>query len=283
LHSKPVGIVVAAIIVSLAWLWITRDSPQSLAEPKDTSAAGSEPREPGDQSKRALTSPRNPLPEGASGERAGSEPRGVRPRAPSRETGAARARGASAGDTQAETPSRTADTREPERGREGIDRIEKLLEALRAGSRPGGEPFELDTLDLHPDDLARLDLDQDSELAPWELIRAEQLIDLTDHYPVRGDLHDDSYPMERRDYNREEWEFDAVDANRDDRIDADEYHALVVEAEKVSRRLDSDGDRYIDRSESGLSENEFEPLDFNDSGTLKDYEIRRAVALGVLE
>ena len=55
---------------------------------------------------------------------------------------------------------------------------------------------------------------------------------------------------------------------------------LVV---RMRYKLDVDGNRKISRGESGLSAEEFSFLDLDDSGSLKAWEIRRAVALGALD
>jgi len=177
------------------------------------------------------------------------------------------------------------DDGEPTQGSEEVARIKELLEYLRNGSReaPGGDAWEPIATDLGPDDVGRLDLDGDNEISPWELERAQRLLERAEDHPVTNDLDDDAYPVYREDYRRQEWEFDAVDTNQDGIMDVDEYHAFLVETERIAVDRDTDGDRQISYDESGLSQGDFAPLDRDHSGSLKGWEIRRAVASGALE
>jgi hypothetical protein len=287
MRSKFAGIVAAGLVSGLAWFWIARDTPHGLPEAGNATGTGTERQEQLADSKRALSS-RKPSPPNPSRGRTAPEPEGAWSPSPSRGTevalerreSARRARAVDAGDRGG-----AVDDSEAARGSENIARIKQLLEALRDGSRetPGGDPIEPDAADLSPEDVDRLDLDGDREISPWEQERARRLLQRAEHHPVRYDLGDGAYPVERGDYGRQEWEFDAVDTNQDDLMDADEFYTFLIETERISLFLDTDGDRHISRDESGLSQQDFAPLDIDDSGSLKAWEIRRAVALGILD
>ncbi len=169
-------------------------------------------------------------------------------------------------------------------GSEDFDRFKQLVDALSDSSQgtPGGDPIELDAARLHPEDVDRLDLDGDRLISPWEIERARQRFERAEFHPVKNDLGDGEYPVERGEYRRPEEEFDAVDTNGDREIDAPEYYEFLREIDLITVALDVDGDGNISRDESGLSKSDFAPLDRDNNGHLKPWEIRLAVALGAL-
>ena len=162
-----------------------------------------------------------------------------------------------------------------------LDRLRKLLDSAKEA--PEGDPIEPDAADLTPEEVDDLDLDGDQEVQPWEIERARRRLERAELHPLKNDLGDGEYPIERGEYRRLESEFDAVDTNGDDLIEVDEYYEFLGEVDQITLLLDRNGDREISRDESRLSEGEFAPLDLDDSGSLKPWEIRRAVALGALD
>ncbi len=170
-------------------------------------------------------------------------------------------------------------------GSEDFVRFEQLLGELIDSSQetPGGDPIGPDAAGLYPEDVDRLDLDGDRMISPWEIERARRRLERVEFYPVRNDLGDGAYPVERGEYRRPEWEFDAVDTNGDGLIEVEEYYEFLVDVDEISLHLDADGDRQISRYESRLSEDEFASLDLDDSGSLQRWEMRRAVALGAFD
>ncbi len=162
--------------------------------------------------------------------------------------------------------------------------FKQLVDSMRAffEENPRGSPIDADAAGLFADDVDRLDFDEDGAISPRELGRARRLVERAEHHPVRNDRDDGVYPVERDGYRRPDWEFDTIDTNRDGLMDVDEYYSFLVDTERISFRLDRDGDGEISRYESGLTDDDFALLDFNDSGSLKPGEMRRAVAQGAL-
>ena len=177
------------------------------------------------------------------------------------------------------------DDSEGAHGSEEFGRFKQKLGALRdiARETPGDDPIEPDAAGLSPEDVDRLDLDGDEAISPWELERSQRLVERAERHPVKNDVYDGAYPVERGDYARPEWEFDAIDTNRDDLMDVEEYYSFLFEAERTSHLLDTNGDGYISPDESGLAEAEFAPLDRDGSGFLMPWEMRQGVALGAFD
>lgn len=166
----------------------------------------------------------------------------------------------------------------------GFGRFKRQLAALSAFSKETvrGDAIDVDGAGLNSDDVDLLDLDRDNAILPWELERARRLVERAEQHPVKNDLGDGAYPVARGDYRRPEWEFDAVDTNRDGLMDVGEYYSFLLLTERTTLRLDANGDRQISRDESGLSDDAFAPLDRDGSGFLMGWEMRRAIALGAL-
>jgi hypothetical protein len=284
MRSKFAMIATAALVSGLAWSWIVRDTPQVLPEANDAMEGARERLEQQGASKRELSrrraSPPNPSPE-----RKAAEREVARSPSPVRESEVPRERRESprrAPAVDAEERSGGIDDSEIAPGSEEVTHIKQLLEALRNDTReaPGGE---LDTTDLSPEDIDRLDLDEDRKISPWEQEQAQRLLQRAENHPLKNDRNDRSYPVEREDYRGRDSDFDTADTNQDDVLDADEYHAFLVDAERLSVFLDTNGDRNISHEESGLSADDFAPLDRDDSGDLRPWEIRRAFALGAFD
>ncbi|MBW2289184.1 MAG: hypothetical protein JRG80_03525 [Deltaproteobacteria bacterium] len=301
MRSKFALIATAALVSGFAWSWIVRDTPQVLPEAEDATEGARERLEQQAASKRELSrrraSPPNPSPE-----RKAAEQEVARSLSPVRESEVPRERRESPRRAPAvdaeersggidddeiapgseEERSRGIDDGEIAPGSEEVTHIKELLEVLRNDSwqTPGGE---LDTTDLSPEDIDRLDLDEDREISDWEQEQALRLLERAENHPLKNDRNDRSYPVERENYRGRDSDFDAVDTNEDDVMDADEYHAFLVDAERLSVFLDTDGDRHISHEESGLSADDFAPLDRDDSGDLRPWEIRRAFALGAFD
>jgi hypothetical protein len=288
MNSKFAIIAAAGIVSGLAWLWIARDEPQDLAGAEAaTEIAGEQPERqaaPKREGSARTASPPTPT-RTASRERTAGEPEGARSPSTARDTDAPRerkrparrARAVDARDRDGAT-----DDSEIAPGSEEVARIKQLLEAFRNGS-PATPGAELDAADLSPEDMDRLDLNEDQEISSWEQERARRLLQRAERHPRKNDLEDGSYPVEREDYGGSDWEFDAVDSDQDDVMDVDEYHAFLVETEKLSLSLDTDGDQNISYEESGLSADDFAPLDRDESGDLRSWEIRRAFTLGAFD
>ncbi len=166
---------------------------------------------------------------------------------------------------------------------EEFGRFKQLVDSMHAffEENPKGSPIDAESAGLSADDVERLDLDRDGDISPWELEKARQMVARAEHLPDKH-AFDGAYPVERGDYRRPDFEFDAIDTNRDGLVGVDEYYSFLVDTERITFRLDRDGDGKISRYESGLTEDDFALLDFNDSGSLKPGEVRRAVALGEL-
>jgi len=291
MNLKVAVVASVVIVVAGSLLWIARDTPHDVTEAEDATGVGEERHEQRADSKRELSSRKPSLPNAGrtrtSPESGALEPEVARPRSPSRRTRvsidgrepARRARAVDAGDRGG-----AIDDNDGALGSEDFDRFKKRVDALRDSSQetPGGDPIERDAAGLNPEDVDRLDLDGDRLISPWEIERARRLLERVAFHPVRNDLGDGAFPVERGEYRRPEWEFDAVDTNRDGRMDVDEYYSFLFDAERISIHLDADRDGHISRDESGLSEQNFAPLDRDDSGFLMPWEIRKAVAQGAL-
>jgi hypothetical protein len=287
MHARITAIAAVGLVSGLAWFWFAREAPKGLPRAEDTTGAGVERHAQQADSKRRPSPQRPALPDPRLGPTA-PEPKNARSPSPPHRTEVAGERSQPAARAPVEDawePVDGADDREVAEGSEDIARIKQLLAALHDVSRgtSGADPTEPIAAELRPEDVDLLDLDGDREITPWELERVKRLLERAEHHPLRYDLDDGAYPVERHEYGREEWEFDAVDTNEDDLMDADEFHSFLIESERISLLLDADGDRQISRSESGLSEEDFASFDPDDSGALKAWEIRRAVALGAFD
>jgi hypothetical protein len=292
MRAKIAVIVSALLTLGLSWLWISLDTPHDL--PEATYAIGEDGgrHEQRADSKRELSS-RKPSPPNAGRTRTAPESGALesevaRSRSPSRRTRvsnerrepARRARGVDAGDRGG-----AFDDNYVALESEDFDRFKQLVDALSDSSQgtPGGDPIERDPALLHPEDVERLDLDGDRAISPWEIERARLRLARAENHPVKNDLGDGEYPVERGEYGRPEVEFDEVDTNGDDVFDVGEYYEFLRDMDLIIVALDVDGDGNISRDESGLSESDFAPLDRDKNGHLKPWEIRLAVARGALD
>ncbi|HIK84076.1 MAG TPA: hypothetical protein EYG08_03090 [Myxococcales bacterium] len=167
----------------------------------------------------------------------------------------------------------------------GHESSSQLLNTLRKIAR--GEEWvgsiDWDRTALNSEELRSLDLDQDGFVAESEVEKALKLVERAERFPVNSDFVDGSYPIERENSRRPEWEFEVVDTNRDDRIEIEEYLSFLLVAESTKARLDGDGDLNVSFEESGLSADEFAPLDRDGDRTLRYSEIRRAIAFGAFD
>jgi hypothetical protein len=284
MRSKFAIVMVAALVSGLAWSWFARESPRIPSEADRAARVAEERHERRTDSTRDLSPPKA-APPTPSGERTPREPRVARSPSTSRANELVLERrlpARRAPAVAAEDRGGAVDDHEVEPGSEEVARIRQLLKALRGDSRetPGDA---LDAAELSPEDVDRLDLDGNREIDPWEQEQVQRLLERAELHPRSNDRGDGAYPVDREDYGREKWEFDAVDTNQDSLMDLDEYHAFLVETERVSVFFDTDGDRKISFDESGFSADDFAPLDRDDSGDLKGWEIRRAVAQGALD
>jgi len=272
MRAKIAVIVSALLTLGLSWLWISLDTPHDLPEAEHAIGEDGERHEQRADSKRELSS-RKPSPPNA--DRSRRTRVSIEGREPAR-----RARAVDAGDRGG-----AFDDNDSALDSEDFDRFKELVDALRDSSRgtPGGDPIERDAAGLYPEDVNRIDLDGDGVISPWEIERARQRLGRVEFHPVRNDLGDGEYPVERGEYRRPEEEFDAIDANGDDEFDAREYHDFLLEVDLITDDLDVDGDGNISRDESGLPESDFAALDRDDSGHLKPWEIYHAVILGALD
>ncbi len=291
MDSKVIVVASIVLLVAGSWWWIARDPPRGLSEAEEAVGLGEGRHERRGDSQPELSS-RKPSPPSPSGSRTVSESSAPETEIAlldsSRRTeelfewqeSSGRPRALDAGDRGG-----AVDDSEGAGGREDFVRFKQLLGELIDSSEetPGDDPIEPDAAGLYPEDVDRLDLDGDRMISPWQIERARRRLERAEFHPVRNDLGDGAFPVERGEYRRPEWEFDAVDANGDGLIDVEEYSEFLVDVDEISLHLDADGDRQISRYESGLSEDEFAPLDLDDSGSLKPWEIQRAVALGALD
>lgn len=279
MRSKLAGIALAVLLVAGSWWWISREPARGLPE----EAAGAS------QPDLSSEKPSPPHPSGhptdpQSGvlqiEVAGSDSSRRIGASLERQASSSRARAVKADDRGASTGG------EQGQGAEHTEfgRFKRQLAALRAFSKETvrGDAIDVDGAGLNSDDVDLLDLDQDNAILPWELERARRLVERAEQHPIKNDLGDGAYPVARGDYRRPEWEFDAVDTNRDGLMDVGEYYSFLLLTERTILRLDADGDQQISRDESGLSDDAFAPLDRDGSGFLMGWEMRRAMALGAL-
>ena len=296
-----VAVVASALLgAAVLWLCIAPDPQPGLPEAREvTDAGGARPEgrrdSPGEPSPRRSSAPgasRTPRERGASArEVARSESPGT--------IGSREVRETSSGGSgaQARDPGRSLETANRDRSRnrnrnresdsesEEFGRFTQQLALLDAASRDTarGDPIDADEAGLSADDVGRIDLDGDGDIAHWELDRTGKLAGLAEEHAVRNDLDDGAYPIDRRDYKRMDWEFVGVDTNQDGQMDVEEYYSFVFDSTKLTVLLDSDGDWRISPGESGLSADDFAALDRDRSGSLKLGEVRRAIALGVLD
>jgi len=280
MHSKFAVVALAVLLVAGSWWWISREPPRGLPEqeagdsqPERSSVKSSPPNPSANQPSRQNGVPQMEV------ARSDSPPKIVdsleRQESPSRPSAVnAYDRGASSSGEQGGEGEHT------ESGR-----FKQQLTSLLALSKEAvsGYAIDVDGAGLSSDDVDRLDIDGDNAVLPWELERAGQLVQRAEYHAAINDLGDGEYPVERGDYRRPEREFDSIDTNRDGLMDIDEYHSFLVVTERTTNRLDADGDHMISRDESGLSGNEFAPLDRDDSGSLKAWEMRRAIAHGAFD
>ena len=291
MHSKVTVVASVVLLVAGSWWWIARDTPRGLSEAEEAVGLGEGRHERRGDSQPELSS-RKPSPPRPSGSwtvpESGAPETEIALLDSSRRTeelfewqeSSGGPRALDAGDRGG-----AVDDSEGAGGSEDFVRFKQLLGELIDSSQetPGDQPIEPDAAGLYPEDVDRLDLDGDRMISPWEIERARRRLKRVAFHPVKNDLGDGAFPVERGQYRRPEWEFDAVDTNRDGHMDADEYYSFLVDVDEISFHLDADGDRQISRNESGLTEDEFATLDTDDSGSLKPWEIQRAVALGALD
>ena len=292
MHSKVTVVASVVLLVAGSWWWMAQDPPLGLPEAEEALGVGGERHEQRADSKQELSS-RKPSPPNPSRTRTVMENEALesevaRSRSPTLGTPvtlegrepAIRAGAVDAGDRGG-----AVDDSEGAGGSEDFVRFKQLLGELIDSFQetPGDDPIEPDAAGLYPEDVDRLDLDGDRMISPWEIERARRRLERAEFHPVRNDLGDGAFPVERGEYRRPEWEFDAVDANGDGLIDVEEYYEFLVDVDEISLHLDADGDRQISRYESGLTEDEFATLNLDDSGSLQPWEIHRAVLLGALD
>lgn len=279
MHSKFAAVALAVLLVAGSWWWISREPPRGLPEQE---AGDSQPERSSGKS-----SPPNPSghptdPQGSvlQIEVAGSDSSPKIVDSLERQESSSRPSAVNAYDRGASSGG--------EKGGEGehteFGRFKRQLAALRAFSQETvrGDAIDVDGAGLNSDDVDRFDLDRDNAVLPWEVERARRLVERAERHPIKNDLGDGEYPVERGDYKRPEREFDTIDTNRDGLMDIDEYYSFLLVTERTTNRLDADGNGLISRDESGLSDNAFAPLDRDGSGFLMGWEMRRAIALGAL-
>ena len=220
MNSKVAVVASVAILVAGSWWWIARDSAPGLPEAEDATGVGEERHERRADSKREASS-RKPSPPDPSRRRTAPESGSLEsevPRSGSRSEGIGvtlegRERGRRARAVDAGDPGEAVHDGENAGGSEELGRSGQKLGALGDGSHetPGDDPIEPDAAELSPEDLERIDLDGDGALSAWELATARRLRDLAERYPVKNDLYDGAYPVEREDYAKREQEFDWID------------------------------------------------------------------------
>lgn len=253
----------AALLLGVGWLWLASDAPSPPAE------SGSE------RSSNATESPPSaPRPVREASRDIRNSASAIRRDA--QEANARKTRAANAGGPG-------------ESGNEGLEhdasdlkkRLEELHEIARAQGVARSAPIDTGGEGPSPDDLARFDLDADGAVAPWELDRVKQLLERAERHPVANDQGDGAYPIDAQSYGRTDWEFEAIDANRDGLIELDEFYSLLFDSLQQSIILDRDGDNGVSLDESGLGRDRFEAVDRDGSGSLKTWEIRQAMARGI--
>lgn len=281
------GIVFAALLLGAWWLWHAPDASleSSLAAVAET--GGGEPK-------------LRVEPKQSTGSRQVADPlevrRATRPLEARREAPVPAEPGArvdrtfsqrqAAGETRAAGLPDRGDVREDSKkkkkeGHEGFKQmLDRLGEISRAQQTAADDPIDTSGADLDPDELASVDLDGDGAIAGWELVALDQLVVRTDYHPFKHDSDDAAYPIDFESYSRA-WEFEVIDTNGDGWMGESEYYSFLYETLQDSYQLDSDGDRRLSRAESGLSEEQFRLVDRDRSGSLKVWEIRRAVGRGI--
>ena len=297
MQLKVAVVVSVALLAVGSWWWIARDVPRGPSEAEATvGVAGARHGRRGDSddkqkqpSPQSSRTPSSPSPSGSQGRTVS-------------ESGAPETENAGLdASRRTEKPSEWREARGGSREFHAQDRglwsdaeggvesgefgqFKQLVDSMRAffEENPRGSPIDADAAGLFADDVDRLDFDEDGAISPRELGRARRLVERAEHHPVRNDRDDGAYPVERDGYRRPDREFDAIDANRDGLMEVDEYYSFLVDAEKISLLLDANGDGKIGRDESGLSDENFAPLDRDDNGFLMPWEIRKAVARGAL-
>ena len=280
------GIVFAALLLVLSWLWAAPEASHepSRAEVVETGAARPKPSVAPKQSTRSPA--RGPL-----DDRRARRPLEARLEAPVPvESATARARRT----LEQRAPARETRVGDlPDRGRAGKDtskrgheafkqRLSWLGETSRAQKIAPRDPIDTSGADLNSDELASIDLDGDDQTQGWEVTALEQLLDRTERHPLKNDTDDAAYPIDLESYPRA-WEFEAIDTNGDGWMAESEYYSFLFDTLQDSHLLDTDGDRRVNLRESGLSKDQFEAIDRDESGSLKVWEIRQAVGLGAWE
>jgi len=294
----------AMLLVAASLWWIARDAPRALPAAEEAAGVGPARHEERGEAQPKLSSPKPapPDPRGSQALRESEAPEAEVARSNSARTDSAQRDSAPTGGAPFEpqdssswpravnAPDRGTSEKGGEEGRENAEQddfgsFRQRVDSLRAifTENAGGEPIDPDSAGLSQDDVDRLDLDRDRFISSWELEKARQLAERAEDHPVRSDRGDGEYPIERGEYSRRGWEFDAIDTNRDDLVDVDEYYSFLFDTATLTLLLDEDGDRQISNYESRLPEDEFRALDVDESGLLKGWEMRRAVALGALD
>lgn len=275
MHSKTlvVASVVAVVLVAgVTWLWTAPESRRNLSEAEQLAG-----------SVTGRTGSPHEQPPAAERERAGTAPsmRDVHSnQSRSLETGSASEVAQARSDVALRQGE--GEVREGLDTRAGFAGFKELVAALSALSKgkAGVAPIDVDAVGVNENEVAQLDLDGDRAVAPWEVRMAEKLTQRAEKHPVKNDLDDGAYPIDREDYGRPDWEFEEIDTNGDGDMDVDEYYAFLADTERVLVRLDINEDRAVSFEESGLPADEFAALDRDDSGDLKPWELRQAQALG---
>jgi hypothetical protein len=284
MRAKTAAIVYALLALGLSWLWFSRGTSHDLPEAEYARGEGGQRSEQRADSKRDLWSGRS-FPPNPSRARVAPESGALGPAAARSGSTWRRVRVSHEGRARAVDAGTRGGDDEGARRQRDFDRFKRLVDGLHDTSRetPGGRPIEPDEAGLKPEDVARLDLDGDRVISPWELDLARRRLGRAESHPADSDLGDAEYPVGREEYARSEEEFAAVDANRDGVFDIGEYLDFLLLVDRITFSLDVDRDRKISRNESRLSDEDFAPLDVDDSGYLRRWEIRRAIALDALD
>jgi hypothetical protein len=282
MRSKAIGIVtiaLAALVLGAVWRWSQQGGAASraVAPGAEVTGASSDSDDdglPGQAQPTELggNAPKQPFRAPSSRRRIATDSRDPLRRDGGTGRTAARSQGVS-------------NDREDSRARDDFTRLKERLAALDALSQgqSGTSPIDAEAAGLSEQDVHELDLDGDEGLARWEVKMAEKLTQRAENHPTKNDLADGEYPTAREDYGRPEHEFDEIDTNRDGSMDVDEYYAFLADTQRVTVQLDENGDRDVSFEESGLSDGDFAPLDQDDSGTLKPWEMRAAMGAGAFD